>query len=113
MTTTKERIISLAMAIAIVAAVAFIWSGKTNSVKSEDEKVEPTLQLQPGSWYQKTTIIDANDPFSVPRIDTVLILDKKSGYVKWALKDWTFGDTAKSWSSSEEKFFSKGMKKIK
>lgn len=113
MTATKERIIGLVMAIVIVVVMAFIWSDKTNSVKQEVEKIESTLELQTGTWYQKTTIIDAKDPFSVPRIDTVLILDKKSGYVKWTLKEWTFGDTAKSWCSSEEKFFSKGMKEIK
>jgi len=91
----KNKIkIIVAVAVVLFSALFFLNIGKANS----DSKIES------GHWYQRTYIYDESDPFELKSIDTIFIIDRKNGYVKYAKKDWFKGDTIKNWTSGTEKY---------
>lgn len=104
----KTKIQKIVAVIILVTILGLIWSMTTKS-----KTTEVSLNLEVGKTYQKTTVIDGKDPFTPVRIDTFIVIDKKSDYVKWSKLGWIKGDSVTLWISSPEYFLSRGCKLIK
>lgn len=66
---------------------------------------EPTINFVIGKYYVRKVISDKEDPFETPEIDTIIILDKKNGYIKWTKKNWQ--NDSNFWISTREKHMAK------
>jgi len=69
---------------------------------------ESKITIVTGQYYIREVISDKEDPFEVPEIDTIIILDQKNGYVQWTLKEWK--NNSNFWMSTPEKYMVKWIK---
>lgn len=89
----------------------------TNNQITSETSIQPTeFTVKKGGVYTRQSFVDVNDPFNVPIIDTITVLDlqtsKKANdliYVKWTFNNWH--DTTR-YLSTELKIFTLGLEEI-
>ena len=79
-----------------------------NQSISDEKKI---VNVEVGKFYL-IEFKNKRDPFDKPFRDTIFIMDKKEGYVKWINKKF-IKDSTKYWSSSEEDFISTNVIEIR
>lgn len=82
------------------------FSIKTEYTK-ENNNFKRNSNIEVGRFYIHR-IDNDKDPFDKIWVDTILILNKKDGYIKWISKKW-MEDSSKYWNSSEEEYLEKNI----
>lgn len=77
--------------------------------RNENNNIDNDIKI--GKIYIKK-YDDPNDPFDMPSIDTIKILDKKEGYVKW-IKTRHLHDSLNFFISSKETYLKGNISEIK
>lgn len=95
----------------IFILILFIPEPDDRSSYKNDKVQKRIINLEIGKFYL-LELKNERDPFDKPFRDTILILDRKNGYVKWTNKKW-IKDTTKYWQSSEESFIATRIIDIK
>ncbi len=108
MRTSKIIFIVCAFFLILVLPVFMFFTAKTQEDKAHAKTTTtPQLPIIIGATYQLDYIFNRNDPFAKKIIYTVVVLDRKAGYVKYKyLEDTTT-------TSCEESFFIKKSKYIR
>jgi hypothetical protein len=118
--------------ILIVALLAFLLGvliGLINAPKagkyseettntSVETSIQPTeFTVKKGGVYKRKSFVDVNDPFNVPIIDTITVIDLQTSkhtpeliYVKWTFNNWH--DTTR-YLSTELSIFTINIEEIK
>lgn len=94
--------------IVIFTLIIFIPSPDENQSISDEKKI---INVEVGKFYL-IEFKNKRDPFDKPFRDTIFIMNKKEGYVKWINKKF-INDSTKYWSSSEEDFISTNVIEIR
>lgn len=88
-----------------------------NSTTPESSIQSTEFTVKKGAVYTRQSFVDINDPFNVPIIDTITVLDLQTSknendliYVKWTFNNWH--DTTR-FLSTELKIFTIGLQEIK
>jgi hypothetical protein len=110
MKTSKIIFTVCAFFLILVLPVFMFFTTKTQEIKAPVKSATattPQLPIIVGATYQLDFTFDNNDPFAKKIIYTVIVLDRKAGYVKYKyLEDTTT-------TSCEESFFIKKSKYIR
>lgn len=88
----------------IFALILFIPAPEENTKYKFTKEEKKIVNVEVGKFYL-LELKNSRDPFDKPFRDTIFIMNKKDGYVKWINKKF-IKDSTKYWSSSEEDFIS-------
>lgn len=124
----NQKIIKI-LIVAILAFLSGLLLGLLNDTKVEEyseqitnTSVETSIQpteftVKKGGVYKRKSFVDTNDPFNVPIIDTITVIDLQTSkhtpeliYVKWTFNNWH--DTTR-YLSTELSIFTINLEEIK
>jgi hypothetical protein len=102
----------LLLCIIVIFTLIIIMPAPDENTRYKYTKEEKKIvNVEVGRFYL-IEFKNKRDPFDKPFRDTIFIMDKKEGYVKWINKKF-INDSTKYWSSSEEDFISTNVIEIR